>query len=223
MKETQRLWQSATNLFHYRKIEKTMEDELPNADLRLAVMVIVAAGILSSMISILINLESIHLINFTYEVASEITAEPAPQISFDQLVPFALFQLLFNVPFIVLFTLVYEGIMFKILKALKGKATFMQQFYLSSIVMFAVALSSGVGLLLPLPCLQLLGIVAMIVLTVYFSLYVSARAYQVAHRIPFVHSFIVVALLLLPRFILMSVVVNAAAVFFGLPEAYSGV
>ena len=91
------------------------------------------------------------------------------QIGWDEMLPFALFQLFFNVPFFVLFVFVYEKIVYGIMKLTGGIGTFPQQFHVSVLVALAMAIASSLGLITPLPCLDVIAAVGLLVLTIYFS------------------------------------------------------
>jgi hypothetical protein len=206
-------------LFKHDKVEDTFRDELPNADIRAGAMIVVASGLLMAMLAILILLERMHLLDFAFDVAAEPGMEVPLLIGKEQVLPFALFQLLFNAPVFILLTLVYEGLTFGIFRASGGEGSFGGHFYLSSLALLAMAISAGLGLLSPLPCFDILAGLALMILTVYLTLFVQVKAYQVAHGISFFHSLVVVALLAVPRFLVMTFITNAVSPLFGLPPS----
>jgi hypothetical protein len=219
MHTVQRVWDSTIKLFKHEKVEEVLKGELPRADLRLASTLVLVSSFLMAALSFVILLEQKHILEFAFDTASDQGIEVPALIGQDQVLLFAMFQLLFNVPFFVVFIFAYEGITFSIMKATGGKGSFTSQFYLSSLVMLAMALTSGLGLLTPLPCMEIIGMVALTVLTLYLILFVQVKAYQIVHEVSFLHSLSVVALLVVPRFWALFTVTNAAAAFFGLPQA----
>jgi hypothetical protein len=219
-KQAERIWGSARALFHHGRIEDTLRKELPNSDLRLALMVVLVSGILLSLLSIATNIERIYMINYAIDVASEAAVEAPPPMAFGDIAPYAIFQLLFNVPFFILFAFIYEGIVFALMKITGGEGAFAQQFYLSSLVTLAWGIASGLSLLLVFPCIDMLAALALTVLTLYFLLIVNVKAYGMVHRISFLHGLVVVVALLVPRFWVLITVPAIVAGLLGLPQPF---
>lgn len=218
MHTVQRVWESTMRLFKHGQVEDTFKAELPKAQMRLALMVVLSSSILMAALAIFILLEQINLLDYAYDAAGGREIEVPQLVGEGQVHIFALFQLLFNVPFFVLFTFVYEGLAYGIFRASGGEGRFEGQLYLSSLVVLAMALTSGLGLLMPLPCIDILAFLALTVLTLYLTLFVQVKAYQVVHGISFLHGLTVVALLLVPRYLALFALTNAASALFGLPQ-----
>jgi|GEM_PF-2310375 len=218
-KEAGRIWNSAKELFHYEKVEKTLKKEIPHAGIEKAFVVMAGASLLLGLIAIGALLETWHMVNYLTDLAAESAVASPPPVTMDEIVPFIMFMLLFNTPFFIIYAFIYEGVVYGIMRATGGRATFAQQFYLSSIATLSLVFVSALVLLTPLPCLNLLGAIALVVLSLYFTLYVNVKVYQTVHDVEFAHSFLVVVVLLVPKFWLMLVASNAAAAFFGLPPS----
>ncbi|MBU0532216.1 hypothetical protein KKB44_01855 [Candidatus Micrarchaeota archaeon] len=217
-KDAQRLWERIISLFDYSKVETVLKEELPKAEMKTALSLILIAAVFGSLISVLTLLETMQLVNFSYDMASDLTVTQQPQITISELVPFILFQFLFNAPFFVVFGLVYEAISYGIIKTTGGRGTFTQQYHLSAIVMSALMLTSTLSFLLPLPCLQIFAFLGLLLLTLYFIFFVSVKAYGIVHDISFLHALTIVVILTVPRFVLLVTLTNEAAMLFGLPQ-----
>lgn len=220
MGDLERIWESSKSLFNYKKVEDTFNAELPKADLRIAILVLAVAALLSSGLSALSTVEAALFGTYEYNTVSEVS-EIAP-VDFDitPLVPFIIFQFLFLAPFSLVYGVAFEGAAFKILKLFKGKADFREHLYLSAIGALSLSMASALILLAPLPCFQFFGAVGLIVLTVYFVTYVTAKAYETAHKLPLLPIVALVLLMLVPRLLLMQFILRIVAGFFGIPESY---
>ncbi len=220
MSDLERVWESSKSLFNYKNVEKTFNSELPNADLRSAIVVLAVAALLSSGISATSTVLMALFGTYEYNVISEVADIGQAEFDMEPLIPFILFQMLFLAPFSLVYGVVFEGAAFKILKLIKGKANFAQHLYLSAIGTLALAMASVLIILAPLPYLQFFGAIGLIVLTVYFVTYVTAKAYEAAHQLPLLPVLVIVLLMLIPRFMLMHIILGIAGGFFGLPETY---
>ncbi len=221
MEVLSRVWGSSKSLFSYKRITEAFKAELPHADFRSALAVFALAAVLTALLASVSKVEEVHFGIFTYNTVAEIAEIGQAVVDTNLLLQFALFQFLFIAPFSMVFSLVYEGIAYRIFRLIGGKATFEQQYYLASIIALSMAISTGLGLLIPLPCLGPLAGIAFILITLYFVIYVSSKAYEVMHQLPFVHTLIVVLVLLVPRAIVITFVMIEASALFGLPEYYS--
>ncbi len=221
MEDLSRVWGSSKSLFSYGRIGETFKAELPHSDFRLGLAVFAVAAILTAVLASVSKVEEAHFGVFTYNTVAEIADIGQAVLDTGLLLQFALFQFLFIAPFSMVFSLVYERIAYQIFRLIGGKATFAQQYYLASIIGLAMAISTALGLLVPLPCLGPLAGLAFILITLYFVIFVSSKAYEIAHQLPFVHTLIIVLVLLLPRAIVMSFILIEATALFGLPEYYN--
>lgn len=220
MRDLKGVWESSKALFNYKKVEDTFNAELPKADLRLAIIILALAALLSSGLSALSTVEAALFGTYEYNTVSEVTEITPVEFEIGPLIPFIMFQFLFLAPFSLAYGIAFEGASFGILKLLRGKANFGEHLYLSSIGALSLAMASALILLAPLPCFQFFGALGLIVLTVYFVTYVSAKAYEAAHKLPLLPVIAVVMLMLVPRLVLMQFILKIAAGFFGIPESY---
>ena len=220
MGDLERVWESSKSLFNYKKVEETFNSELPNSDLRTAIMILAAAALLSSGISAISTVVMALFGTYEYNVISEVADIGQAEFDMEPLIPFILFQILFLAPFSLAYGVVVEGAAFKILKLFKGRANFAQHLYLAAIGTLSLAMASALIILAPLPYLQFFGAVGLIVLTVYFVTYVTAKAYETAHKLPLLPVLAFVLLMLIPRLLVMQAILKIAAGFFGIPETY---
>jgi hypothetical protein len=221
MGELERIWESAKSLFFPKKVEETLKAELPKANLRNAIIIFAAAALLTSAFSVLSTIEAALFGTYAYNTMAEVVDIGQADFDIGPLVPFILFQFFFLAPFSLAYGIFFEGLTYKILKLIKGKADFRQHLYLSSLVTLSLAIASALSLLAPLPCLiQVVGALGLIILTLYFMTYVSAKAYEAAHRISLLPILAVVFVLLVPRLLLMLFILQWAPGIFGIPESY---
>ena len=218
MNEVQKTYQNAKNLFYFSRIEKTMKEEMKKADIKSALIIIIVSGLLTLLISLGILIEQFYFVNYASDVASEVLSEYFALISWEEIIPYGMFELVFKFPFMVLFFFIYEGIVYYIMKLTGGKGTLEQQLHLSALVALSMAMMSCIGFLLPLPCMNVMAVIALIILTPYFLLYVNVKVYEIVHGVSFLHSLTVVILLLIPRYWIMFVVTGTFASFLGLPQ-----
>lgn len=220
MSELERIWESSKSLFFHKKVEEALNAELPHADLRNAIIIFAAAALLTSGFSVLSTIEAALFGTYAYNTMAEVVDMGQADFDIGPLVPFILFQFLFLAPFSIAYGIFFEGITYKILKLIKGKADFRQHLYLSSLVTLSLGIASALSLLAPLPCLQFVGALGLIIMTAYFVTYVSAKAYEAAHKLPLLPVLVVVFVLLIPRLALMIFILQTASGVFGIPETY---
>lgn len=217
-KEAGRIWASAKRLFYPLGVEKALKQELPRTDLRLGIYVFLAAALVSAILTTAVASWSIYMAAFEYKVLAEVSDIGKTEIWWGDLAPVALFQFLFMVPFSLVFSLVYEGIIYKIMRLTGGKGGFTKQYYLSSLVAFSLAMSLALGFLLPVPCFWLLAVLGILLLTLYFTFYVNVKAYQLVHGVSYLHALVIVLLLVIPKLLAIMFVANKIAILFGLSE-----
>jgi hypothetical protein len=219
-RELGKVWNSAKLLFDYKKINKTFEEALPNADFRIGLVAFILAGFIGSAVAAISKFEEVHFGIYTYNTFSEVAEIGTVALDTEPIIKFAMLQLLIAFPFGVIFHLGYERVIYQIFKMVGGKATFAQHYYVSAIMAMAFAMVSFLGLLAPLPCLGVTAVVAIIILTLYFILYVNARAYEIAHKIPFAYALIAILVFLIPRLLIITFVMTFAGNALGIPEYY---
>lgn len=212
------IWESIKSLFSFGKAEETLRLEIGKADYRLGVYVFLLAAMLSAIISVAITAVSMYFSAFEYNTLAAAAGYEEAVIDWSGLLPWALFQFIFLVPAGLVFSIIYEGLAFKVMRITGGRGRFGQQYYLASIVTFATVMASAIGLLSVVPCMQLIASLGIVVLTLYFIFYVGVKAYEVVHEVDFLHAFVLVLLLAIPRYIILAVAVNMVAPVFGLPD-----
>ncbi len=186
-------WDTAKSLFDYRKADETLRQRIPEADLRAAVLVFVAVTVIGAVLSLVIYAEALYFDAFTYKALSEAIGEPAPEPDFSLLGPFAVFLLL-TAPLTFLVSFCQDGIVYYALRLTGGKGTFAQQYYLSSFVALATAMSSSIMVFGPVPCLGAAAVLAYLVVGLYFMFVVRCRAYATVHDLSYLHVLTIVFL-----------------------------
>lgn len=226
MHDLARVWESSKSLFSHKKIEETFRKELPNSDLRFGILIFGIAGLLTAAISLASTIELAYFGLFQLDTISEITGAGEPALDIMQFLPDAAFWLIFFVPFSIVYSLAYEGLLFGIFRFLKGKGTFAKQLYLSSIVSLSIAIASLLSLLFVFPGLNCIaGPVFILIGGIYLGLYVNSKAYEIAHDLPFMVTILMILAFAIPRILLMALIITEATAFMGLSSTidFSGV
>lgn len=198
-----KLWDSSTKLFSINKIEKTFESELPRAKIKMAWMILGTAVILSVIISIINMIETAHFSIFSYETLSEVADIEEIKVDWSPLWPYVISRIMILVPATLIITYVFELINYNVLKRTGGKGKFAEQFYLFSLISFAMMISSGLLFIAPVPCLGMPVVLLFILLSLYFGIYVTSKAYQIVHRINLFHALAVIIIFGIPKIITM--------------------
>ncbi len=210
-------WDYSKDLFDYRKITSTIGQAIDYGTIKKAAWMIFFAAIITVIIAFATTLLSVHLVNFASDTLSEASGVPQPTLTFDKVLPVLLFQIVLYIPISIAIALIYEGVFFVLAKITGGKGAFEKQIYMSSVIGLSIAMTSGLSLFAPLPCLQVIAAASLIVLTFYFMFFVSAKAYAQVHQIGGWHSFIMVLVLSIIRLAVLLLITNWLAVTFGLP------
>jgi hypothetical protein len=184
-----RILDNSKNLFNYSKVEKSLKGELENADFRLALYVFLAAGLISAVLAVAGAATALYMGAYTYDTLSEITDIGQIEIQWEVLLPIALYQVLL-VPLGIVLSLGYEGAAYKIFRLTGGRGTFEKQFYISSLVMLSIAFASALNILISVPFFQILAVLVLLGLAIYFVFYVSVKAYEIVHDISGLHAFV---------------------------------
>ncbi|MDD5340514.1 MAG: hypothetical protein PHV13_04680 [Candidatus ainarchaeum sp.] len=212
-------WGAAKSLFDYRKVDETLKQRLPGADLRSAVVIFVAAMLLGAVLSLIIYIESLYFAAFSYKTLAELagsTVEPQPD--FSTLGQFALFLALSSA-IVFLACLFQDGIAYYALRLTGGKGTFTRQYYLSSLVALSMAISSAIMIFGVVPCAGALAFFAYVAMTLYLMFWVRCRAYAMVHGLSGLHVFVIVFLSCIPTVALLLAANGAAAGALHLPQA----
>lgn len=211
-------WETAKSLFDYRNANERLGQRLPEADLRAAVAVFVAAMLVGAALSFVIYAETLYFAAFTYKVLSEAIGGPAPEPDFSTLGPFAIFLLL-TAPLTLLVGFFQDGIAYYALRLTGGRGTFTQQYYLSSFVTLATAMSSSIMVFGPVPCLGTPAVIAYLVVAIYLMFVVRCRAYATIHDISYMHALTIVFLCCIPAVVALLYANGAVAGALQIPQA----
>jgi len=211
-------WQDAKGLFDYRQADTTLAGALPGARFYGALAIIAAAGIIACAITMATNLEAAYLANFMIDTLREAGMGTVEHITAAGLAPMMAANFLLIVPFGIAYEIAVAAASFSILRLMGGKGTLAAHFQLYSLVFLAQSMVTVLALAIPLPCLNMLAMVAMVVITIYLCVYVRAKAYVAVHQVPFAYALALAGVLLIGNTVVITCVTNALAAFFGLPQ-----
>lgn len=211
-------WTRAKGLFDYKNTEQALREALPHPDFYIALCVFAFAGLLTFAITALMMLEFSYLANFMAETLADATGNAQPAVTLADALPAIGVNFVLAVPFGVLFTIAIAATAFSILRLTGGKGTLAAHMYTSGVVELAFAMSTVVAFFAPLPCLQIVAGIAIIVLELYLLVYVLAKAYVAVHGVGFGHALVVALVLFIGRLLVMALIANAVSALAGLPQ-----
>ena len=211
------LWDSSTRLFNPKKVEETFKAEIPKASIRRAWIVLAVAVILSVVISIINMVEAAHFSIFTYETLAEVADLDGIQIDWSPFWLFVVSRIVILIPSMLAIMYVSERLNYEVLKRTGGKGVFKEQFYLVSLIAFALMISSSLLFIAPVPCIGAPVIILFGLISLYFGIFVTGKAYQAVHGIGLWHAIIVVIVMNIPRMISMFLVYEIFVIL-GLPD-----
>lgn len=209
-----RIWKSSKQ---YKNIDDVLKPLLPLADMNLALVLLILSGVILTFFAFLTTYESAQLANFASDTFTQVTGMAQTKLTLDSIMPIAVFQFALYIPFNLILILGYEALAYWIFKITGGKGTFTQQLYMSSVVTLSLSLASVLSLLTPIACLQIVGAIALVILTLYISLYVNPKAYSIVHNISFNHSLAVALVLDIIKIFALALAMNTIAMAVGLP------
>lgn len=202
-------WQSARDMFSFDKHTEAVLDASKRDDIRLAFGIIVLAGFVLLAIGIANTAEFVLFANAKYDTMAEITNTEMPSIDYSILIPASIYQFFLYVVFGTVVMVGSEGIAFGLARITGGKGTMGQHMYSSSVVWLAAAFSMLSSFLLPLPCIGIAGLLAVVfITTLYVMVYLYARSYSAVHGISIPHGIAIAILMLLLRFAVWAAAVN---------------
>lgn len=221
-------WQGAKDMFYplrltkksrqIKSIDEVLRPLLRLSDMRLALALVLLAGLITALLAFATTYESLQLANFQSEALSQVTGIAGTALTFADLGPVALFQFLLYVPVGFVAAVAGEALAFGTIKATGGKGTFTQQLYMASVAGLALSFASVLSLFGPLTCLfQFASGLALAALSVYILFYVIPKAYVLVHDIGFGHALAVSLVLTLVRLAALVIVTNSLAVMMGFP------
>jgi hypothetical protein len=183
--------------------------------------VFILCGVISFISVSLMTAASMMVVNAESEAIESVVGIAQPRVMLWQMIAPTLLSFIVYIPFGVLLAYCMEWLVFRSLRLAGGKASFNEQLYLSSIAALAMAFSSTLGILLPIPCLQIPASLLLIVLSVYLSIYCGGMAYSISHRI---HPLMGIAASLIAGLVKMALIllmINALSPALGLPAVQS--
>ena len=220
LESIKKTWERAKKLFDYKKIDEGIADIAQGGDFSLALWILLLAGFISLVIAFATEIEAFYIGNFTAETVSQISGIAPVKLTVDSLVPLGIFQFVLSVPMNIILTIVFELLAFGIIKATGGEGKFKDQMYAASVITLSLAFATVLGLFNPrasLLCIQLVASGALIVLSIYFTFFVTVKAYSIIHKITFIHALIIAVLVTIPKIVALTLLTNGVAVALGLP------
>jgi hypothetical protein len=209
-------YKSAVDLYSPGKLAETL-GKMIESGAKPAYAILLLSGIITFFLAFATSLESVYLVNYASDMISDVSGIPQPRLDLDSLVPVVVFQLILYLPVSIAATIISEALSFGIIKATGGAGKFMTQLYVASVIALSVSFGGVLSLFILLPCLQIIAGLGLLAVTLYFMLYVSARAYSAIHGISMLHAGIVVILLAIPRLAVLAFMTNWLAALMGLP------
>jgi hypothetical protein len=210
-------WESAKGLFRHDAVRKCLSDALPDAERSLAVNTFILAGIITFIISCASIIGSIMVANTFSDTVQSVVGTIQPKVGLEQAIAPALLSFIIYIPVGVMMAVSMEFIMFHILRALGGKASFAQQLYLAGIVALATSFVSVIYIFFPIPCMQIIGAAALILLTLYLSIFCGGLAYSTAHKLHPGIGFAAAIASAIIKTVVVYFIINAVATLLGLP------
>jgi hypothetical protein len=200
-----RSWDCAKGLFDPGKAVERLR-AMPYDDGRLAIALFFLGGLVIFALWFLSSVEYIYVLNFEFQTLGEISGEAIPQLEAGVLIPIALFQFTLWGIFALVLNLAHEGVAFFLARLTGGTGTLGRQMCLSSIVWLAVSMSMAAVLLGPLYLLCAITLASLLFVTLlYLGVFMTARAYSIAHDISLSHAAAIVLLLVIPRLVILAV------------------
>ncbi|MEW6748200.1 MAG: hypothetical protein AB1295_00625 [Candidatus Micrarchaeota archaeon] len=192
-------WKAAKGLFDPRGADEALKSVLPFSDLRLAMVLFGAAGLLAFVFSLLTNIEMLYVLQMEATIYSEISSEPLAVPDFLAIVPMAGINFITYALLLTMLNLLSERIAFAIIRATGGKGRLEEQMLLASVIWLAISMTTAANLLAPVGfwilSLAILGIVGLL----YLMAYTVGRAYSIVHGIGFGHAMAINIVLMIIR------------------------
>jgi hypothetical protein len=215
--EITRGWDCAKGLFDPVKAPERLATIAPHGNDRLALGLFALGGLVIFAIWFLSSIEYIYVLNFEFETIENVTGEPLPQLELGVLGPIAAYEFLLWCVLAMIINLAHEGIAFFLAKMTGGHGTLGGQMYLSSIVWLAISMSMVAVLAGPLYLLCIITIGSLVLVSLlYLGVYMTARAYALAHGIGFTHALAIAVVLAIPRVLMLAVAMDLLAALFGI-------
>lgn len=206
----------AKDLFYPDRVKKGLERLVPASERGLAIGIFLLSGLIVFAMSFLTSLESIYLANYASELISEVKGIPMPSLELSSLLPVVAYQFIIYVVLALALALIFEGISFGLFRISGGRGKFREQLFLASIISLAFSFTTALSLLMPIPLLNVVSSLAIIVATGYLVFYVTTKAYTIVHDVSFMHALVVLVISGLPRIAVTIFAMQALAAALGL-------
>jgi len=210
-------WQGAKGLFDYKQADNALAGALPGARFYGALGIMAVAGLIAYLITVVTNVEAAYLANFMVQTLREAGVGPDAFTGLDNLGTLLLLNFLLTIPFGIGSDIAAAALSFSLLRLTGGKGTLAAHFQLSAVVSLAYSMSLLLALFAPLPCLQIVAAIALLVIQAYILVYVLAKAFVAAHGVSLGHGLMIAAVVMIIRLVAMAAVSNSLSLAMGLP------
>jgi hypothetical protein len=214
-------WESAKKLFAFREVDDGITAAIPEADIGLAIQVLALAGIITFIMSLASIASSAYIINAQSDALTIATGVVQPKLAFNDFIAPAILVFIMYLPVGMLVTFALEWLAYQALHALGGKATLAQHIYLASIITLSMSFASGMLIFAPVPCLQILGAMALLAADIYLAIFVESKAYSIAHKIGILPAAVAAFIVSLAKLAAFYLIINAVSAVLGLPPQMS--
>jgi hypothetical protein len=208
---------SAASIYDPRRAKDALMSAMGASDLKTTFAVLLLAWAVTSAFAFLTALESIYLVNYSSDFISQVSGTPQPMLVLADINPILSFQVLLGF-FGIIYTVADEAAAFWMLRLIGGRGGFRTQFHLAAVIGLAGSFMGALGFFAPLPCLQILSAIAILVLTIYLAIYTRGVSYSIVHGVDVLHAVGIVLLLIVPRIVIMIIMADALAAYLGMPS-----
>ena len=180
------------SLFDFMGADASLRNELPKANLRAGIRNFLIGIFLFLLSSFALAALSVVYLMLVYDATSAaslvVTAKPAitPGFIASSLLYFGVIML----PFLFVGSFLHQGIVYLLMRALGGRGSYQQQYFMSSYVTLALGLASlgmpvALAIGIVLPCALLFFALTYIVGAAYLALFVQAKILVAVHKVSF--------------------------------------
>ncbi len=222
MMGVKRVFRALASLFDFMSVDATLRDELPRAKLPTGVRNFLVGILIFLVSSFALAALSVVYLMLVYDAtsAASLVITTKPTITTGFLVSSLVYFGLITLPFLFLGSFIQQGVMFLLMKAVRGKGTYAQQYFMSSYIALALGISS---LMIPvalvvgifLPCVLLFFGLVYLVMVVYLGIFVQAKILMDVHKTKFIPS-LVIALLVFLATLVAYILLQVAVTKYGL-------
>jgi hypothetical protein len=211
-------WDAAKAIFDHKRADAALRGMLPSSGFRLAVALMFVGCLVGFAFTCLANLEFFYVLALETDALKDVVFQDIPKPDVSMIYQSAAANLIIYVPLALALNLVFERLGFLIARVSGGKGSFETHLTLSSVVWIGAMISTAASLLGPFYCLSFVSMAFLALVTLgYMLVYMASRAYSIAHDISFMHSAIIVILMLIPRLVIWFYASQMIAGAVGLP------